>query len=205
MRLLAIVIGGKIGSINLPCKVIFVDYRLDATTRRTVDLGHCSSGPSSIDLAEIRVTITQPRLKVAPPALVIKSAQRGRDEGPIRGRTSKITTKRTGEIYVPSFKMFASAVGGGGDDLITSLSGFGRPPENQDAERISDGLFRRASLGVRRPLSSTLAQPSDTRAGDIRRNTRFVTGFSSSGSRSAVCYRPEPPLTAASGTRQNVF
>jgi len=44
-------------SIDLPYQVI----RRQDETRRTVDLGHSSDGPSLIDLAEIRLTTTESR------------------------------------------------------------------------------------------------------------------------------------------------
>ena len=48
-------------SIDLPHQMIF-RYRVrQDETRRTVDLGHSSDGPSWIDLAEIRVNTTESR------------------------------------------------------------------------------------------------------------------------------------------------
>ena len=40
---------------------VFYDQHRQDETRRTVDLGHSSDGPSWIDLAEIRVNTTESR------------------------------------------------------------------------------------------------------------------------------------------------
>ena len=70
-------------------------------TRRTVDLGHSSDGPSWIDLAEIRVNVTESRFV----ACLNRLLQQNRSKADIDGRPRHVcSTSESGHSINPSLR-----------------------------------------------------------------------------------------------------